>query len=91
MAESVYQAVDVIFRAQELDHQLRFHYFRWDLQGKQELRRNGEHYNVSPWNLIYDDEKYYSLLMKDIYEIKIIHMEPIQWVKRGVEEHYLGK
>lgn len=29
--------------------------------------------------------------MKDIYEIKIIHMEPIQWVKRGVEGQYLGK
>ena len=28
MSESVYQTVDVIFRAQELDHQLRFHYFR---------------------------------------------------------------
>ena len=60
MSESVYQAVDVIFRAQELDHQLRFHYFRWDMQGKKELCRNGEYYNVSPWNLIYDDEKYYS-------------------------------
>ncbi len=32
-----------------------------------------------------------TLLMKDIYEIKIIHMEPIQWVKRGVEGQYLGK
>ena len=42
MAESVYQAVDVIFRAQELDHQLRFHYLRWNLQGEKELRRNGE-------------------------------------------------
>lgn len=38
MAESVYQTVDVIFRAQELDHQLRFHYFRWDLQDQKELR-----------------------------------------------------
>ena len=33
----------------------------------------------------------YNYTMKDIYEIKIIHMEPIQWVKRGVEGQYLGK
>ena len=71
MSESVYQAVDVIFRAQELDHQLRFHYFRWDLQGKKELRRNGEYYNVSPWNLIYDDEKYYLDSVSTLYNSSV--------------------
>jgi len=34
MSESVYHAVDVIFRAQELDHQLRFRSFRWDFTGE---------------------------------------------------------
>ena len=81
MAESVYQAVDVIFCAQELDHQLRFHYFRWDMQGKKELRRNGEYYNVSPWNLIYDDEKYYS------YQIHVF----LQTVKIDVVVGLTGK
>jgi len=91
MSESVYQAVDVIIHAQELDHQLRFHYFRWDLQGKKELRRNGDYYNVSPWNLIYDDEKYYMVgydhLHKEIrhYRVdKMLDVEEVELKRKGV-------
>ncbi len=91
MSESVYHAVDVIFRAQELDHQLRFHYFRWDLQGKKELRRNGDYYNVSPWNLIYDDEKYYLVgydhLHKEIRHFrvdKMLDVEEVELKRKGV-------
>ena len=91
MSESVYQAVDVIFHAQELDHQLRFHYFRWDLQGKKELRRNGDYYNVSPWNLIYDDEKYYLVgydhLHKEIrhYRVdKMLDVEEVEQKRKGI-------
>ena len=91
MSESVYHAVDVIFRAQELDHQLRFHYFRWDLQGKKELRRNGEYYNVSPWDLIYDDEKYYLVgydhLHKEIRHFrvdKMLDVEEVDLKRKGI-------
>ncbi|MBR3538899.1 MAG: WYL domain-containing protein, partial [Eubacterium sp.] len=91
MDESVYQAVDVIFHAQELDHQLRFHYFCWDLQGKKELRRNGDYYNVSPWNLIYDDEKYYLVgydhLHKEIRHFrvdKMLDVEVVDLKRKGV-------
>ena len=91
MSESVYQAVDVIFHAQELDHQLRFHYFRWDLQGKKELRRNGDYYNVSPWNLIYDDEKYYLVgydhLHKEIRHFrvdKMLDVEEVDLKRKGI-------
>ena len=59
MNESVYYTVDVIFRALNLDQQLRFHYFQWNADGEKELRRNGDYYTVSPWALHYDDEKYY--------------------------------
>jgi len=91
MSESVYHVVDVIFRAQELDHQLRFHYFRWDLQGKKELRRNGDYYNVSPWNLIYDDEKYYLVgydhLHKEIRHFrvdKMLDVEEVNLKRKGI-------
>ena len=59
MAESIYHTVDVIFHAMNEDRQLRFHYFRWNIQGDRVLRRNGEYYTVSPFALHYDDEKYY--------------------------------
>ena len=91
MNESVYYTVDEVFHAMNLDHQLRFHYFRWDLQGKKELRRDGEYYNVSPWNLIYDDEKYYLVgydhLHKEIrhYRVdKMLDVEEVELKRKGV-------
>ena len=91
MSESVYHAVDVFFRAQYLDHQLRFHYFRWNLQGEKELRRNGDYYNVSPWNLIYDDEKYYLVgydhLHKEIRHFrldKMLDVEEVDLKRKGI-------
>ena len=72
MDESVYYTIDVIFRALNLDRQLRFHYFRWDVDGKKELKRNGEYYLVSPWALHYDDEKYY-LVAYDHFHKEIRH------------------
>ena len=49
MNESVYYTVDVIFRALNLDQQLRFLYFHWNADGEKELGRNGDYYTVSPW------------------------------------------
>lgn len=94
MAESVYHVVDVIFNAQNLDQQLRFHYFRWNIEGKKELRRNGEYYTVSPWDLIYDDEKYYLVAYDQTYkEIrhyrvdKMLDVEIVDQKRKGVTKY----
>ena len=91
MNESVYYTVDEIFHAMNLDYQLRFHYFRRNLQGEKELRRDGEYYNVSPWNLIYDDEKYYLVgydhLHKEIrhYRVdKMLDVEEVDLKRKGI-------
>ena len=34
MEESIYSTIDVIFTAQNLDRQLRFHYFRCSAEGE---------------------------------------------------------
>lgn len=93
MADSVYHAVDVIFHAQELDRQLRFHYFQWDLKGKKQLRRDGAYYIVSPWDLIYDDEKYYLVgydhLHKEIrhYRVdKMLDVGIIEQKRKGISK-----
>lgn len=41
------------------DKCIQFRYFSWNLQGKEEFRRNGDFYKVGPWALHFDDEKYY--------------------------------
>ena len=94
MAESVYHSVDVIFRAIIEDRQLRFHYFRWDIHGEKELRRDGDYHAVSPWALHYDDEKYYLVaydsLRKEIRHFrvdKMLDVEVVDQKRKGVTKY----
>ena len=94
MDESVYHTVDVLFRAMNDDRQLRFLYFRWNVEGKPELRRQGDYYTVSPWALYYDDEKYYLVgydhLHKEIrhYRVdKMLNAEILDAKRKGVTKY----
>ena len=94
MDESVYHTVDVLFRAMNDDRQLRFLYFRWNVEGKPELRRQGDYYTVSPWALHYDDEKYYLVgydhLHKEIrhYRVdKMLNAEILDAKRKGVTKY----
>lgn len=59
MNESIYYNVDKIHTAINGNSQIRFQYFQWTVDKKQELRHEGAWYHVSPWHLIWDDEYYY--------------------------------
>ena len=59
MNESIYYAVDAIHTAIGENKAIQFKYFSWNVKGEEEFRRNGAFYNVSPWALHYDDERYY--------------------------------
>ncbi|MCD8340956.1 MAG: WYL domain-containing protein [Clostridiales bacterium] len=61
MNESIYYNVDDIHTAINGNCQIRFHYFQWNLQREEELRRGGAWYCVSPWHLLWDDENYYMI------------------------------
>lgn len=70
--ESIYYSVDSIHRAIADNAQIQFQYFRWTVEKERELRRNGAYYQVSPWQLEWDDENYY-LVAYDGSEKKIKH------------------
>ena len=72
MNESIYYNVDMLHEAINADRQIRFQYFQWNVSRKQELRRNGEWYRISPWCLMWDDENYY-LVAYDSRDRKIKH------------------
>ena len=72
MNESIYYNVDMLHEAINADRQIRFQYFQWNVSRKQELRRNGECYRISPWCLMWDDENYY-LVAYDSRDHKIKH------------------
>lgn len=59
MNESIYYNVDIIHNAIANNVKIRFQYFQWTVDKKQELRHNGEFYLISPWALSWDDENYY--------------------------------
>lgn len=94
MDESVYYTVDVIFRALNFDQQLRFHYFRWNVDGEKEFHRNGDYCTVSPWALHYDDEKYYLVaydhLHKEIRHFRVDKMldaEVLEAKRKGITKY----
>ncbi|MBQ9664330.1 MAG: WYL domain-containing protein [Oscillospiraceae bacterium] len=70
--ESIYYNVDMLHDAINADRQIRFQYFQWNVRKEQELRRNGEWYQISPWCLMWDDENYY-LVAYDARDQKIKH------------------
>lgn len=72
MNESIYYNIDILHEAINANKQIQFHYYRWNIQKKMELRKEGEYYQVSPWGLMWDDENYY-LVAYDAEESIIKH------------------
>jgi len=72
MNESVFYAIDTLHNAISENKSIRFKYFSWNTKGEEEFRRNGELYNVSPWALHFDDERYY-LIGYDIDKKEMRH------------------
>jgi len=59
MNETVYYNVDEIHQAIGKNVQIRFQYFQWNVKKEMELRHDGAFYQISPWQLMWDDENYY--------------------------------
>ena len=72
MNESIYFNVDKLHEAIGCGRQIRFKYYRWNVNKEMELRKDGGWYQVSPWGLMWDDENYY-LIGYDGEEKKIKH------------------
>ena len=72
MNETIYYSVDKIHSAINENKMITFQYFKWNVDGEQELRHDGKVYKVSPWALVFDDENYYLVAYDDVEE-KIKH------------------
>jgi predicted DNA-binding transcriptional regulator YafY len=55
----IYYNVDAIHEAISNNNRIKFRYFVWTVDKKMELKHDGAFYDVSPWALCWDDEKYY--------------------------------
>ncbi len=59
MNESIYYNVDKIHQSIEKNQSITFQYYQWNVRKEMELKHDGERYEVSPWQLMWDDENYY--------------------------------
>lgn len=59
MNESIYYNVDKIHQAIGKNVQIKFQYYQWNVNKEMELRHDGAFYQISPWELIWDNENYY--------------------------------
>ena len=57
--ETIYYNVDMLHSAIYRDLQITFQYAEWSVRKKLELKHGGALYQVSPLNLLWDDENYY--------------------------------
>ena len=83
MNESIYYNVDKIHAAIGEDRQIRFKYFDWNLKKEMEPRYDGKWYRLSPWALMWDDEKYY-LIAYDSKHETIIHYRVDKMTQIGI-------
>ena len=82
MNESIYYAVDELHTAIHRNCQIRFRYFQWNVEKKEELRRGGAWYVVSPWQLWWDDENYYLIGVEaDIGEIRHYRVDKMRTIE----------
>lgn len=82
MNESIYYTIDEVYHGMAEDKCIRFRYFRWNVKGEEEYRRNGAFYVVAPWALHFDDERYYlvgyDLEKEDIRHFRVDKMRNVE-------------
>ena len=59
MNESIYYNVDAVFEGMQKNCQITFTYWNWNMEKEMQAKHNGKKYVISPWILIWEDEKYY--------------------------------
>ena len=86
MNESIYYAIDSIHTAISDNKAIKFKYFRWNVKGEEEYRRDGTFYEVSPWALHFDDERYYLIgydhEMKEMRHFRVDKMRNVEVVDK---------
>lgn len=91
--EQIYYNVDAIYDAIAENRQIRFQYADWSEKKELVPKRGGVLYQVSPWLLIWQDEKYYLLAYDEAVKIikyyrvdKMLRIESSELERVGLRE-----
>ena len=66
--ERVFYTLDAVYEAIRNNKRVKFKYFRYLPDGSKEYRSNGAEYIVSPYAVVWDDEKYYMHAYHEKYD-----------------------
>ena len=89
--EAIYYNVDAIHSAIGNNKQIQFQYFQWNVKKEKEFKKDGAKYQVSPWALLWEDEKYYMIgYDKEADSIKYYRVDKMLQID-VLEEDRLGK
>lgn len=67
--DEIYEAIDTIHEAIITNRQVRFRYFDWTIKKEKSFRHDGIAYEMSPWALAWNEEKYYLIAYDSEQEI----------------------
>ena len=91
MNDSIYRTTDVVHRAINDNKMVTFQYFSWNIKKEPELRHDGAYYEVSPWALFWDNDKYYMVaydfkdrMIKHYRVDKMLNVSIIDKKRKGV-------
>lgn len=83
----VHFAVDAIEEAMDANQQVSFRYFHRDRDKRKVYSRNGKHYVVSPWRLVYHDDNYYLVAyVNDWKRIMVFRVDRMDRLEKIDEE-----
>ena len=95
MNESIFINIDALNSAINLDTQIEFQYFQYDLYKREVLRHDGQWYVVSPWNLTISDEYYYLVAFDEMAKMikhfrvdKMLRIKPNNKPRNGADEYH---
>jgi len=65
--EQIYYSVDTLHEAIAQKKKVRFQYFDYTMEKEKAYRKEGKHYYISPYSLLWDDENYYVIAYYEKY------------------------
>jgi len=83
-SETLFYTVDAIHHAINNNKKISFVYSQWGTDKQIHPRRDGEHYLVSPWGLVWDDEYYYLIGYDE--EMKLKHYRVDKMTKTEITD-----
>ena len=73
--EQIYQIIDSINDAINQGRKISFHYFKYDVKKKLQLRNDGEPYVLSPQQLVWNGDFYYVVGVNDQKDVLIFRLD----------------